>query len=99
MPNLILQPIIENAVKHGLARSSEPVVVEVVAARQGDRLSITVTDDGGGAVDGPPGLGVGLENVRRRLETRYGDQAALTCGPRAPRGFQVRLDLPLERAE
>lgn len=98
VPNLILQPIIENAVKHGLARSSEPVVVEVVAAHHGDRLSITVTDDGGGALDGPPGLGVGLENVRRRLETRYGDQAALTCGPRTPRGFQVRLDLPLERA-
>ncbi|CAN7170228.1 sensor histidine kinase [Caulobacter sp. LjRoot300] len=98
VPNLILQPIIENAVKHGLARSSEPVVVEVVAAQQDGRLSITVTDDGGGALDGPPGLGVGLENVRRRLETRYGDQAALTCGPRAPRGFQVRLDLPLERA-
>jgi LytS/YehU family sensor histidine kinase len=50
-----------------------------------------------GAIGGPPGLGVGLENVRRRLETRYGDQATLTCGSREPRGFQVRLDFPLER--
>jgi two-component system LytT family sensor kinase len=98
VPNLILQPIIENAVKHGLARTSEPIVIEVVAAHRDGMMSITVTDDGIGAVGGPPGLGVGLENVRRRLETRYGERATLTCGTRDPRGFQVRLDLPLERA-
>lgn len=99
VPNLILQPIIENAVKHGLARSSEPLVIEVVvAAERGDMMSVTVTDDGVGGVGAPPGLGVGLENVRRRLETRYGERARLTCGAREPRGFQVRLDLPVERA-
>jgi two-component system LytT family sensor kinase len=99
VPNLILQPVIENAVKHGLGRTSEPILIEVVVTSQDGRMSIIVTDDGAGTVGGPPGLGVGLENVRQRLETRYGDKASLTCGPREPRGFQVRLDLPLERAE
>ena len=98
-PNLILQPIIENAVKHGLSRTSEPMTIEVVVAAQpGGMISITVSDDGIPAARSPPGLGVGLENVRRRLETRYGQSATLTCGVREPRGFQVRLDLPLERA-
>jgi two-component system LytT family sensor kinase len=98
VPNLILQPIIENAVKHGLSRTSEPIVVEVVATQRDGLMSITVTDDGTGPTGAPPGLGVGLENVRRRLETRYGPHATLTCGAREPRGFQVRLDLPVERA-
>jgi LytS/YehU family sensor histidine kinase len=98
VPNLILQPIIENAVKHGLARAREPIVIEVVADHRDGMLWITVSDDGAGAMVASPGLGVGLENVRRRLETHYGERAALTCGAREPRGFQVRLDLPLERA-
>ena len=99
VPNLILQPIIENAVKHGLSRTREPMTVEVVVAAQvGGMMSIIVSDDGASGVGAPPGLGVGLENVRRRLETHYGARAALTCGVREPRGFQVRLDLPLERA-
>jgi LytS/YehU family sensor histidine kinase len=97
-PNLILQPIIENAVKHGLSRTTEPMTIEVLVRAQGiDMMSITISDDGVAAPGGPPGLGVGLENVRRRLEARYGERAALTCGVREPRGFQVRLDLPLER--
>lgn len=96
-PNLILQPIIENAVKHGLSRTSEPMTIEVLVRAEGaGRMSITVSDDGVAAPGAPPGLGVGLENVRRRLETRYGQRATLTCGVREPRGFQVRLDLPLE---
>jgi LytS/YehU family sensor histidine kinase len=99
VPNLILQPIIENAVKHGLARTREPIVIEVlVGANPGGMMSITVSDDGASGAGGPPGLGVGLENVRRRLENHYGQRAALTYGAREPRGFQVRLDLPLERA-
>jgi LytS/YehU family sensor histidine kinase len=98
-PNLILQPVIENAVKHGLSRTREPMTIEVVVAAQaGGMMSITVSDDGVSGAGAPPGLGVGLENVRRRLETHYGERATLTCGVREPRGFQVRLDLPLERA-
>lgn len=98
VPNLILQPILENAVKHGLSRTSETVVIKVAAAEHEGSLTITVTDDAAAGPIGAPGLGVGLANVRQRLHNRYDQDAAMTCGPHEPRGFQVRLTLPLERA-
>ena len=46
----------------------------------------------------PPKLGLGLENVRRRLDLIYGKAAELTCGPRLPNGFLASVEIPLERA-
>lgn len=98
-PSLILQPLIENAVKYGVARSLEPVTIEIEAVALAGRLRLTVRDDGGAGEDlQPPKLGLGLENVRKRLELLYGDKASLTYGPRAPQGFEVSVELPLERA-
>ena len=98
-PSLILQPLIENAVKYGVARSAAPVTIEIEAVALAGRLRLTVRDDGG-VEEGlqPPKLGLGLENVRRRLALLYGDKASLSYGPRDPKGFEVSVELPLERA-
>ena len=98
-PSLILQPLVENAVKYGVARSNQTVTIEITAEAADGRLRLTVSDDGGdGAGAAPPKLGLGLENVRRRLELIYGKAAALTCGPRRPQGFLASVEIPLERA-
>jgi two-component sensor histidine kinase len=98
-PSLILQPLVENAVKYGVARSNQTVTIEITAEASDGRLRLTVSDDGGdGAGAAPPKLGLGLENVRRRLELIYGKAAALTCGPRRPQGFLASVEIPLERA-
>ena len=98
-PSLILQPLVENAVKYGVARSSTPVTIEISAEAANGRLTLTVADDGrDGAGKAQPKLGLGLENVRNRLELIYGKAAALTCGPRRPHGFLASVEIPLERA-
>ncbi len=99
-PSLILQPLVENAVKYGVARSNATVTIEIRAEADGGRLRLTVSDDGGAAAGAlaPPKLGLGLENVRRRLDLIYGKAAELTCGPRQPSGFLASVEIPLERA-
>jgi LytS/YehU family sensor histidine kinase len=101
-PGLILQPLIENAVKYGVARTARPVLVEILAEMRGGRLAVTVQDDavpdiGPRGADAPQTLGVGLENVRRRLAVLYGPAGALSFGPRAGGGFAATIELPLER--
>ncbi|MGX6647895.1 sensor histidine kinase [Maricaulaceae bacterium MS644] len=100
VPTLILQPLLENAVKYGVSRSSRPVNVRVSASRVADnRLSLSVTDDGGGAPHaGASGGGVGLSNVAARLRTLYGAEATLDYGPTVDNGFAVNLVLPFVSA-
>jgi two-component sensor histidine kinase len=98
LPGLILQPLIENAVKYGVARTSRPVRVEILAEARGDKLAVTVRDDGVPDTGAQPQtLGVGLDNVRRRLGVLYGDAGVLTCGPRPGGGFAATVEMPLER--
>ncbi|WP_293452797.1 histidine kinase [Phenylobacterium sp.] len=98
-PSLILQPLVENAVKYGVARSTAPVTITISAAAQDGRLRLSVADDGGqGEGQAPPKLGLGLENVRRRLDLIYGKAAELTCRPLRPHGFLASVEIPLERA-
>ena len=99
VPNLITQPLIENAIKHGVGRSSAPVHLEVVARNWGGKLSIEVRDDGGDARDGAPsGTRVGLRNVAERLKLRYGPDGSLKAGSRPEGGFSARILMPLRRA-
>jgi len=99
VPNLITQPLIENAIKHGVGRSAAPVHLEVVARNWGGKLSIEVRDDGGDAGDGlPPGTQVGLRNVAERLKLRYGADGSLKAGSRPEGGFSARILMPLRRA-
>ena len=97
IPGLILQPLVENAVKHAVARSSRAVTIRISAHQIAAGLAITVADDGA-PVDPEwveAGTGVGLRNVRDRLRARYGDAAACRWDPRPDGGFAVHLILPL----
>ena len=99
VPNLITQPLIENAIKYGVARSSEPVHLEIVAREADGRLSLEIRDDGGNAEDGgPKGTRVGLRNVSNRLRLHFGEAARLEAGRRPEGGFSARMVLPLRRA-
>jgi LytS/YehU family sensor histidine kinase len=77
VPNFILQPLVENAVKHGVAPTSRPVIVRVGARREGPDLILSVSDNGRSARPAGAGTGVGLENTSRRLEVIYGPRARL----------------------
>jgi sensor histidine kinase YesM len=96
VPSLILQPLVENTIKHGVARSSEAVVVTIKARKSGGSLHITVEDDAGGTIDSCPRDGVGLSNVRERLAAAFDGTASCTCGPRDGGGFRVELQIPLQ---
>lgn len=98
VPGLILQPLVENAIKYGVSRTSSPVEIRITAREDGDLMHIAVTDDG----DNPPGRsdsgsGIGLANVRDRLTARFGDQGQIVYGPREGKGFSVLLTLPIIR--
>lgn len=97
VPGLILQPIVENAIKYGVARTTAPVTISISAKAEGDDLHLTVEDNANGAAPSKPGAGVGLVNVRDRLAARFNGQARCEFGPRAGGGFRVDLTLPLRR--
>jgi len=81
VPSLILQPLVENAVTHGLAGHQGPVVVRVAVERAGETLVLRVTNTM--AADAAPGAeGIGLNNVRERLTVHFEGRASLTAGPR-----------------
>ncbi len=99
VPNLVLQPIVENAIKHGISRRTRPGTVRLAAWREADRLHLEVVDDGpdGSAVENvsPPGAGgVGLSNTRVRLNKCFGSDFRLEMVPRPEGGMKVSLDLP-----
>jgi two-component system LytT family sensor kinase len=100
VPNLITQPLIENAIKHGVRRSSSPVHLEVIARDWGGRLSLEIRDDGGNAGNGaaPAGTRIGLRNVAERLRLRFGDQGSFTAAARPGGGYSARILIPLRRA-
>jgi hypothetical protein len=94
VPALLLQPLVENAIKHGFARRGEGTI-RISARRAGDRLELTVADDGTGADAGAAGAeGVGLANTRARLEHLYPGRCSLATGAPAGGGFAVTLILP-----
>jgi LytS/YehU family sensor histidine kinase len=96
VPSLILQPLVENVIKHGVARSSEQVVITICARKIGDRLQLTVEDDAQGAIEACPRDGVGLSNVRERLAAAFDGKASFLAGPRDGGGFRVELQIPLQ---
>lgn len=93
-PSFILQPLVENAVKHGVARTSRPVTIRLEASRDGDDLVVIVEDDGEPCASEPNGMGVGLNNVRQRLQVLFGARGVLQATPRE-RGFLVLIRMPL----
>lgn len=100
VPNLILQPLVENAIKHGLSQLEEPGRIELRAWREGETLHLMVCDNGpglassdGGATKGAPG-GVGLQNTRERLKALYGWNQRCVLEPAPGGGLMVHLSLP-----
>lgn len=97
VPNLILQPLVENAVKHGVGNKVGVGRIELRARREGDELVLGVRDDGpglsGGTMPSSAG-GVGLRNVRARLEELYGDDQGLTFHEADGGGLLAEIRLP-----
>ena len=100
VPTLILQPLVENAVGHGIAPLEEGGRVVVSARCEGERLTVSVFDSGGGIGDavGPFQEGVGLANTRQRLEAIYGTAATLDLRDEPAGGFTAEIALPLRWA-
>lgn len=98
VPNLILQPLVENSLKHGLASVVRPGVITLRARKlEGQRLRLEVEDNGRGLEPGKsPESGIGLTNCRARLRQLYGDQAQLEIHPGAQEGVKVVLEFPFE---
>jgi LytS/YehU family sensor histidine kinase len=98
VPSLVLQPLVENAIEHGIAPRAAGGRVEVRVERYGDTLRLTVRDDGVGS-GGPPrrdpgGTGVGLANTRARLQHLYGGRHEMRAAPLETGGYQVVIDIP-----
>ncbi len=96
VPNFLLQPLVENAVRHAIAPHARPGRIAISACRRGDRLNIEICDSGDGV---PPhrltllNQGVGLANTRARLEHRYPNDHTLVFANATP-GFRVAIDIP-----
>jgi two-component sensor histidine kinase len=101
VPDLILQPLVENAIKHGISQRETPGTVRIGARRTGPYLRMTVEDDGDGTSstfqgDGMPDTsnGIGLRNVKERLERLYGDTHRLSFRPSPEGGLVAQIWIP-----
>ena len=95
VPSFILQPIVENAFVHGVARLQRPGVIEIAAKGDDDSLVLAVRDNGLGPTASADEGGVGLANTRRRLAELYGDRASLQLRSAPDAGTTVEVRLPL----
>ena len=99
VPTLLLQPLVENAITHGIGTKAGAGNIEIALSRSDETLRIEVRDDGLGVGDGVAREGVGLGNTRSRLHTLYGaDRAALEIVNRPGGGAIVRIALPWQQA-
>ena len=94
MPPMMLQTLVENAIKHGL----EPVVgggnIWILGREVDGKVAVTVADDGRGFSDQGSGTGIGLRNIRERLRLAYGDAASFTIVANFPKGVAATISLP-----
>jgi signal transduction histidine kinase len=98
LPPLLLMPLVENAVQHGVEARAGDVAVHVVARRDGDRMVVTVRDNGAGIGEAVLGSGVGLRNVRQRLAALYGEAASFRLRMAANGWTEAELSLPIPSA-
>jgi len=104
VPSILLQPLIENSIKHGLEPRINGGTVTLSSRMKGDRVMIEVADDGVGMVQQPEsalkrtGNGIGMKNVRERLEVLYGPEAYFTVVSNPGRGTRVSIELPAQIA-
>jgi two-component system LytT family sensor kinase len=104
VPSILLQPLIENSIKHGLEPRINGGTVTVRSRLEGERVLIEVIDDGVGMGTRPAsalrrtGAGIGMKNVRERLEVLYGGQARFEVVSNPGRGTQVTIEIPAVQA-
>lgn len=99
VPSLVLQPLVENAIKHGADATSERVEIGIRAERLDGRLVLEVRDNGKGCRDvheAMGGKGIGLRNVQERVHLLFGASGSLTLDSPGGRGFAAKLSLPLQ---
>jgi signal transduction histidine kinase len=100
VPNLILQPLLENAIQHGVEQQARPGIIQLSARRQEDRLLLEVRDNGAGL---PPGQslveGVGLSNTRARLQQLYDGSHRFLCQNAPEGGFVVSVTIPFRTSQ
>jgi two-component system LytT family sensor kinase len=105
VPSILLQPLIENSIKHGLEPRIHGGTVTVRSRLDGDRVFIEVADDGVGMSGRPasalrrPGAGIGMKNVQERLEVLYGNQARFNIVSNPGRGTTVSIEIPASTLE
>ena len=100
VPNLILQPLVENAIRHGVAQSSSAGLVRIVVRRANQWLELFVEDDGKGLPNDwslARQQGIGLGNTRKRLAQLYSDRAELTLQNASPTGVVARMRIPYQQ--
>jgi signal transduction histidine kinase len=94
VPPLVIQPLAENAIRHGLEPLVEGGELKVLVRRRDDQLEIEISDSGPGMMaTAVPGVGLG--NVRARLRALYQDSASLTLHPNEPRGLTAKVSIPI----
>jgi len=93
IPNLILQPIVENAIRHGIAPRSAAGIIRIQAARDNGMLQVKIEDNGPG-VSSNSAEGIGLSNVRARLQQHYGGNFLLSLDNKPEGGLSVLLEIP-----
>lgn len=101
MPSMLLQPLVENAIKYAIAKSVSGGTIRITAARKDDWLLLCVSDDGPG-LESPDvlevsGTGVGIANIKGRLQELYGSRQACELRPSDPSGLAVDIRLPLHK--
>jgi two-component system LytT family sensor kinase len=105
VPSILLQPLIENSIKHGLEPRLKGGTVTLRSQLDGDRLRIEVADDGVGIGSCPAsalrrtGAGIGMKNVQERLDVLYGNQASFTVVSNPGRGTLVTIEIPVNSAD
>jgi two-component system, LytTR family, sensor kinase len=100
VPNLLLQPLVENAIKHGVAKRVSGGTIRVIGKRKDDSLQLSVYNDGSNSSEEwqTQGAGVGLANLRTRLQILHGDAAGLQLNRVGADGVEVVITLPLREA-
>ena len=99
VPSLILQPLIENAIKYAISPKEEGGTLKITARVQRGTLIMQLSDTGPGLGNGhgrQKSSGVGLKNTRERLQQLYGDQQAFTLAPNEPSGLRITINIPYE---
>jgi two-component system, LytTR family, sensor kinase len=97
VPNMLLQPLVENAIRHGIAPRTEPGSIAITAQRDNGSLRLQVRDDGPGMPSSGPSRsrnGLGLANTRARLQQLYGTASNLEVSNGRPAGLEVTVTIP-----